>query len=701
MLSPLPLHLSYRSGRDDLVQDFFVPCLEKSILYRRAAGYFSSAGLALAARGVASLALRGGSMRLVVSPNLDADDVAALDSAKTDPEKILKSIVATSLPELEDAMVKDRLNALAWLSAAGLLEVKLALRLDPAGNFSRGIFHEKSGIFTDEACNHVSFSGSANETAGGLCENFESIKVFRSWMDPEGRVAEEIENFEALWNNSTPGLQVVRFTEAARELLETFRDPSNPLPGIASLLQEVPRRSFRVPASLDIRDYQKDAIRAWGESKGRGIFAMATGSGKTITALTLATRVAEKNPGTAIVILCPFLNLCRQWERELLKFGLKAVNCREGVSKWETEFEEAYQKLHLGIENEIALVVSNATFLTEAFQSRFRHKVERSGAKHLIIADEVHNLGSAKIQKALPPEIPMRLGLSATPERHMDPVGTQSVYDYFGGIVAEYSLGRAIAEGRLCRYRYHPIMVQLTPEEADEYLQITRQLTRYLSNESGELSEGALRLLMRRARLLAGADNKIDALDKVLGDLPEKPKKAIFYCGDGSTADKINDEEARQIQAVARLVSTNHDLRVRNFTFREKANDREEILRDFDSGFLDGIVAIRCLDEGIDLPDLRYGFLLASSTNPRQHIQRRGRLLRPAPGKDLAEIYDFIIEPPETGENDASYNLERRFFKRELARVAEFCNDAFNGPDVLQNNTRLRELRLKYGLLAN
>ena len=202
ILPSLSLKLSYRTGRDDLVRDFFIPCLESSVLYRRSAGYFTSAGLALAARGVASLASRRGMMKLVVSPHLEPADVTALQAAASNPADALRAIAARSLADIEDALIKDRLNALAWLAAAGLLEIKLALRLDARGGFARGIFHEKTGIFTDRDGNHVAFAGSSNETAGGLVENFESIKVFCSWRDQEGRVQEEIDNLvqpQNLW----------------------------------------------------------------------------------------------------------------------------------------------------------------------------------------------------------------------------------------------------------------------------------------------------------------------------------------------------------------------------------------------------------------------------------------------------------------------------------------------------------------------
>lgn len=702
-LPELPLRLSYRTGRDDLVRDFFVPCLESSVLYRRAAGYFTSAGLALAARGVASLASRGGKMQLVVSPYLEPDDVEALQAAHENPVQALQRVAARSLADIEDALIKERLNALAWLAAAGLLEIKLALRRDKNGQFSRGIFHEKAGIFTDSAGNHVAFSGSSNETAGGLVENFESIKVFCLWKDPEGRVQEEIDNFEALWNDATPGLRVIEFSEAGRDLIERYRDSQKPLPGLPldEWREPPPEPIFRSPRGFDLRPYQADAIRAWSKAGGKGIFAMATGTGKTAAALVLASKVAEKNKPLVIIVVCPFINLCRQWMREMAAFGLNPLACFEGRDRWQTDLEEGYQRLAVGLSQVHAMVVTNATFLSEGFQARLRPRVASGTAHHLLIADEVHNLGATRIKEALPDGIAMRLGLSATPERHFDPVGTSVVLNYFGGIIYEYSLSKAIAEGRLCRYRYYPVPVELTDEEANSYEEITSKLTAFFhgGEEDEEVQQVAMRLLIKRARLLAGAVNKLEALGKVITSLPEPPRKAIFYCGDGRTTDAITDDEVRQIQAVARLLGEKHDLRVRNFTYRESSREREEILRDLGSGFLDGVVAIRCLDEGIDLPELQMGFLLASSTNPRQFIQRRGRLLRNAPGKTRAIIYDFIVQPPDLGGNldDSGFNMERSFFQKELRRIVEFARMAENGPEALHS---LHDLRLHYNLIA-
>jgi superfamily II DNA or RNA helicase len=402
-----------------------------------------------------------------------------------------------------------------------------------------------------------------------------------------------------------------------------------------------------------------------------------------------------------VLIVCPFINLCRQWIRELDSFGVQAIPCFQSKNKWEKNLEEGYQRLYVGLSEVCAIVTTSATFFSENFQARIQSRLYYRSFHHILIADEVHNLGAQQSKNKLPENIQLRLGLSATPERYMDPAGTEAVLSYFGGTVYEYPISRAISDGHLCRYRYVPIRVKLTNKEVEKYEKITSQLARIFSRGdlNNDINHAAMRLLIERSRLLSSATGKLHELDKLIANLPQKPKKAIFYCGDGRTTDTIHEDEIRQIQSVSRILGEKHNLRIRNFTFRESIQEREEILRDLETGFLDGVVAIRCLDEGIDLPDLRMGFILASSTNPRQFIQRRGRLLRNAPGKEYAIIYDFIIEPPDLGGkiSDSAFNLERAFFQRELKRIVEFCRIADNGPEAMN---LLKDLRLKYNLLS-
>ena len=512
------LRVSYRSGRDDLVRDFYVPCLERAVLYRRAVGYFTSSSLATAARGVASLVARHGKMQLVASPHLEEADIEALNLAKENPAGVLRKVVQRSLGEIEDLLERERLNALAWLIANGALEIRLALRMDEKGKLARGIYHEKIGIFTDAEGANFAFAGSANETMGGLVDNFESIKVFWSWDDAQGRVPEEITNFEALWNDRTAGLRVIDFTDASKELLLRYRLDHVPALHDDTVEYWIPPQDVQpgtVPRDLVLRDYQKAAIREWLKRNGRGILAMATGSGKTITALYLACKVAERNRPLVILVVCPYLNLAKQWGREMARFGIAAIPCFESRAKWESKLQEAYQKLAAGLTDIIGVVVTNDSFLSPAFQATLQPKL----GHHLLIADEVHNLGASKLKTALPDFIQLRLGLSATPERRYDPEGTKAIFDYFGDIAYEFTIADAIKADPpvLCPYFYYPVLVDLTPTEAEKYHELTLQLARHLPADDSEgMSDQLMWLLIKRARLLASAANKLPALTAVL-----------------------------------------------------------------------------------------------------------------------------------------------------------------------------------------
>jgi DNA phosphorothioation system restriction enzyme len=460
----------------------------------------------------------------------------------------------------------------------------------------------------------------------------------------------------------------------------------------------------KIPGWVNLREYQDSAIKAWRDAGGQGILAMATGTGKTLTALVLAMRVHARNQPMLLVVVCPFINLAEQWVRELRQFGVSSTRCYHSSEKWRTEAQDAVQRLQSKLDTIHALVVTNRTFLKPTFQALLKPEA----IHHFLIADEAHNLGAEQAANTLPEGIKLRLGLSATPKRHMDEDGTQRLLDFFGGVVFEFGIKEALetpaslgSEKKvLCPYEYHPVLVSLDDDEAEEYQEISERLARCMGkDEDGNLSNTAKLLLIKRARLLAGARQKLPALDAILRGLSQPPRKAIFYCGDGTTEDTTSEEELRQIDAVTRLIGMQHNLRVRTFTYREKSSEREEILSGLRNNSLDGVVAIRCLDEGIDLPDMRMGFLLASSTNPRQFIQRRGRLLRNAPGKNLAIIYDFIVIPPNMdGMIDSSaFNMERNLFKRELVRICEFCETAENGPEALAG---LLDLRRQYNLLS-
>lgn len=666
--------MSYRTNRDDLVVDFYVPCLKLSTLYRRAAGYFSSSGLALAARGVASLAARKGEMRLVVSPHLESADIRALRLAADKPQEILKSIVGRELGDIEEAFQRDRLNALAWLAATGILKVKIAFRVNEENDNGWGLYHEKVGVFSDSEGNHVAFSGSANETAGGMVNNFECVDVYQSWNDSEGRVKEKILDFDNLWSDQTQEVRTVEFTSISIELLEKFRDPHNPPEGLSvkDLLNE--KKDFRRRGDLELRDYQNEAIRNWFRADGRGVFKMATGSGKTITSLSTAATLHEKIKLQALVIVCPYRHLVTQWADEAKSFGLKPIMAFNARSSWQDKLNH---ELILASSDEthfFAVITTNTTFANVYFQEKLAHLPKKT----MLIADEVHNMGARGNWDKMPKNVRFRLGLSATPERHGDEEGSQAIFDYFGPIVKpEFTLKDALDSKALTPYRYYPILVEFTDEETERYFDLSERIAKiasFASIESEERSPHLDALLSQRARLIACAENKLPALRELMADKLTQ-KQMLFYCGDGRVEFEPESELIRHIEAVCALLGHELGMRVAKFVAETSLDEREQLKENLATGTLQGLVAIRCLDEGVDIPSIQSAVILASSTNPRQFVQRRGRILRKSAGKDSADIYDMVVVPPDGGNVN---EIERKLIRRELTRFAEFADLSLN-----------------------
>ncbi len=323
----------------------------------------------------------------------------------------------------------------------------------------------------------------------------------------------------------------------------------------------------------------------------------------------------------------------------------------------------------------------------------------------IIIGDEVHNLGAEKIRKCLPENIPFRVGLSATPERWHDKEGTEELYRYFGSLIKPiYGIAEAIRDGHLCRYYYYPHLIELTNVEAEEYHALSKRissLSSFMSVDDDSYGEDNVlkKLLIKRARLLGKCKNKLNKIRDLAKELVEKNEESkfnLFYCGDG----KIEDE--RQIELVCKILGNEVGLNIDRFTAAENLKKRQQILGRFKEGSLDGLVAIKCLDEGVDIPDIKRAYILASSTNPRQFIQRRGRVLRTSKHdkNKIAEIHDFIVIPHDIEhikQQDVEvFNVERRLLKRELERFSEFTKTAENGPAA---ELKLRNIKKIYNLL--
>ena len=453
----------------------------------------------------------------------------------------------------------------------------------------------------------------------------------------------------------------------------------------------------KIPPSLRLRSYQKQAVNNWFANNGRGTLKMATGSGKTITALAITWELYSQINLQVLLVVCPYRHLVTQWSRECEKFGLDPVLAFENVRNWQTQLSTQLYNIGSGSQQFLTVITTNSTLISDGFQSQLKYFPQKT----LIIGDEAHNLGSPKLEESLPHNVGLRLGLSATPERYFDEVGTQSVFDYFGAVLQpEFTLRDAINQGALVRYLYYPILIELTESESIAYSKLTQKIGRvlmYKQRENGDLiniedNEDIKSLLIQRARLVSAAENKLNALRELMSSRRET-SHTLFYCSDGSQ-EAEGRANLRQLKEVTRILGVELGYRVSTYTAQTSLMEREDLRTQFEIGELQGLVAIRCLDEGVDIPAIKTAVILASSSNPRQFIQRRGRVLRPHPGKERATIFDMIVLPPDL--DRSTLEVERNLLRKELRRFVEFADLADNAGEA---RMILFDLQMRYGLM--
>lgn len=702
-LRSLSLSDRYRSDREDVVQNFFVPAFTVASSYSRAVGYFTSTSLALCARGIEIFAERGGSMKLIASPHLNEDDIVDIERGY-DVRAVLERATLRELEDEQPETVSDGLGLLGRLIADGRLDIKLAF-VERDGRV--GIYHEKIGVFRDELGDLVGFTGSSNETYGGLMANFESVEVYRGWVSGDGTRALRLESdFQSLWANKTPHLKVERFPDVARARLIKLGNerPQRPLPATDNALTPTTevvdeRTRLLIPHGMEVREYQRDAVMAWLGQQGRGILKMATGTGKTKTAMIAATKLSqmmrEREQPLVLLVLAPLTHLVDQWITEVETFGVRPVAVYESSEKWLPVVEEQLTAARMGQRPVVAMVATNDSFSRQRFQS----VLSRISLPLLVVADEAHNLGSQTYRWSLPQNATYRLALSATPERWFDEGGTGALIEYFGPVCFELGLGKAIEMGALTRYVYVPRLVELNDVETNLYVELSAQIAQRIASgdELGHADpDSPLGFLLReRAGVLGHAEGKIAALRADL-EAHRDQWFQLIYCAEGRRPSEPGEPPGpKQVNEVMLLVGNELHLSGHTYVSETRRGERRVLLRRFGTGKdLQALVAMRCLDEGVDIPDARVGYLLASSSNPRQFIQRRGRLLRNAPGKDRAEILDYLAVPPAG--TPVNFNVERALLVRELERANEFGKLAENYETTLQV---LRPLKERYQLM--
>ena len=660
-LREILLKYEYRSDGSDLVKDFYTPCLRNATQYWRAVGYFTSNGLALNAEGLTAFIQHGGRMRLVTGRQLMEDDIKAIRSGYDARDQIPTGPPETSFQEVS----QDRLTLLTWLVAHKHLDVKIAYPSDTDMSNSNAMYHEKTGVFLDNTENAVAFAGSQNETVGGLLSNFESFDVHWSW-DAKQRVQQKVDNFTRLWDNKTDKLEVVDFPIAVERELLLYQhvyptEPDQPSPDAPKVIEST---ASYLPKDLVLRTYQSEAIEAWFENGCRGMWEMATGTGKTITALSALARLRDERKHLFVLIACPYQHLVDQWYENVLRFGFEPILAYKNSRKWVDQASNALGLHNWRVSKAACVITTHTTFISNNMQALLSNMKSST----VLVADEVHHLGAKRSQQKLSDAFDYRLGLSATPNRWFDDAGTEVLKTYFGETIYEFPLAKAVQEGYLCPYYYHPHLVELTDEEFEEYEHLTDKISKiYHKVDPDEPNDALEQLLIKRATLLNRAENKLARLAELLADKIDSIHHTLFYCAPG------------RITPVIELL-THLGLRIAKFTAEESTDERRELLEMFASGHLQALVAMKCLDEGVDVPSTQTAYILASSSNPKEFIQRRGRILRQSSGKKHAEIHDLIAVPPLEYRQypSATFDTERKIVERELKRFSEFAGTALN-----------------------
>ena len=690
MLPNAGLKPVYASGEDE-PYDFFLSCLLNSESLDLGLGYFSSSAIRTLSIGFAYFIKNGGKLRIIFNNVLSSEDKEAISKGLT--KDLANSVEQNLINDINSLSAtlskKDRhfFDCLTWLIANNRIEVIATV---PKRN-KNGIVHQKFGVFKDTFGNKVSFTGSANFSQNALLNNVEDLMCDFSWEE-SSHVRHRIEYFENIFIKTWLGLstvsEIIDIQNVKVALLDTF--PSKTEEELLEMERELIREESLTDVSSEfksklkdleskivplttsvrkikelpvLREYQNEAIKKWEDNGYVGLLEMATGTGKTFTALGAINHLYKERKKLFVIISCPFIHLAEQWTDEARKFNMDSLLIGESKNTWLDNAARQMQLFKRGRIDFVLFVTTNASFKTEHFQALILPHMQDA----MIVIDEAHYAGAESIRKVLPGECKYRLGLSATPQRHGDEDGSEALFRYFDRVVYSLPLKDAIGTF-LTPYYYHPIPVELTEGEFVEYCQLTDQIIK-LANKTDEASQGKLeRLSIMRARVQNNSINKMAWLRENLGNY--SLDYSLFYSGD-----EIFDETKR-------IIGREFKVSMHEFTSRQSRAERKKLLEQFSEQKIKSLVAMKCLDEGVDVPPTRVAFFIASSSSTREFVQRRGRVLRKSEGKTSATLYDLVSIPPmkfiDAGRQGPNYHSAKSAFRREYLRVQEFSSLAIN-----------------------
>lgn len=660
----IDIKLSYIScGEEGIAKSFLVPVLKQTKLYQRSVGFFSSGVFGPIIDGIVALSRNGGKIELIASPRLNEEDIDAINIGYKKREEIITSAFTRDFIEEIEELDDVKLQLLAALIANNTLDIKIAVTK------SAGIYHDKLGIMEDFEGNVVVFYGSANSSLSGYQSNYEKIRIVKSWIvsDTES-IADEHREFKALWENTNPYVKVYDYTESARiNILKVIEYKKNF------------EQYSEGKTPIKLRDYQEKAITAWVNNDYHGFFIMATGTGKTWTAIFSAKRLVEVRP--AMVVICaPYKHLIRQWADDVEKAfpQAKLIMVSSENPKWEQQISQEIIRKKYNPDNQIIIISTIASFKMR----RFLNAIEKSADEKLLIVDEAHRFTARP--DTLKETFKYMLGLSATPYSGTSPQKGLELVKWFGGQVFNLSIEIALERGYLVPYNYYPIYVNATEEDEGKFKYHTQRILSCFKNNVCINPDLLVKSLRNRLRVISMADEKSLRIHEIIERISEKDH-VVVYCGDGKLFDEDAGEEIRHIQSIKRVL-TDLGYKTSQFTATENMAIRMELVDAFNKQEISALAAIRCLDEGINIPSIKSALILSSNDDYREFVQRRGRILRTYGTKEYANIYDVIVLPSRDMQGWA---------KIEFRRFHEYARLALNWTDL---ESDLNNHLMTYGL---
>lgn len=710
-----PETLEYRSDNEYIPLEFYISVFPISHKIDMHLGYFSSNAIKILNSVFAQFIYNGGELRIIINNILSPEDKEnLLNKPEIKNEDKIKKIFSNLLK-----LKKELEGGQHFFDCLKLLIKEERLEILPVKTKSQSLSHYKNILFLDDNDNILYIEGSANFTASGILANGESFNVSRSWgSNPEIKRIEKAKiRLDKIFNKKHKDYIYIRPEDVKSAILEIGKDKNvNELiiDGYDVLRTNIPTKTSKILKEAEAqlktfvkkineeprfpypepRQYQKDAYNAWLRNGYKGVFAMATGTGKTITALNCVLQEYIKEKNYNVVITVPTKPLANQWIKETQTFNLGNILCTTKDKNWPETLNKILLRNKLKKNENYIIITTYATFNSKKFQNI----IKSLPTKNLVfIADEAHNLGTPKSLENLPTFINKRIGLSATPERIYDEIGSAELFDFFNShppdYTYKYSMKKAIDEGILVEYDYYPILVKLEPDEAEAYKEMTNRLMRHFDSRKGEFRKSGNKLLILRKQIIHKARQKKPALKKILDNLSYEMSLnyTFIYVPEGYEPDysvldnySIHTSDRRIINDFSEILN---DYGYKTYQFLGGIRDSERILRQFSKGKINILLSMKCLDEGVDIPRTETAVFCASTGNPRQFIQRRGRILRRHEAKNYAKIYDMVVIPPlkdfeRLGKKDIS-RLELNIFKNELKRVVNFVSLSKNPLDTL------------------